>query len=33
MLYVHKKYWEKILRDKKLMQAQKVDYAPTEQAS
>jgi beta-carotene 3-hydroxylase len=28
MLYVHKKYWEKVRRDKKLMVAQKVDYSP-----
>jgi beta-carotene 3-hydroxylase len=28
MLMVHKKYWEKIRRDKKLMAGQKVGYAP-----
>ncbi len=29
MLYVHKKYWEKIQRDKKLMAGnKKVEYAP-----
>lgn len=28
MLYVHKKYWEKVRRDKKLMAAKKVEYAP-----
>jgi beta-carotene 3-hydroxylase len=28
MLYVHKKYWEKVCRDKKLMAAKKVEYAP-----
>lgn len=28
MLLVHKKYWEKVRRDKKLMAAQKVNYAP-----
>jgi beta-carotene 3-hydroxylase len=28
MLYVHKKYWEKVLRDKQLMAAKKVEYAP-----
>jgi beta-carotene 3-hydroxylase len=30
MLYVHKKYWEKVRRDKKLMKAQTVEYAPDE---
>ena len=30
MLYVHKKYWEKVRRDKALMAAQKVEYAPSE---
>ena len=28
MLYVHKKYWEKVRRDKQLMAAKKVAYAP-----
>jgi beta-carotene 3-hydroxylase len=28
MLYVHKKYWEKVLRDKQLMAGKKVEYAP-----
>lgn len=28
MLYVHKKYWEKVLRDKQLMAGRKVEYAP-----
>jgi beta-carotene 3-hydroxylase len=28
MLLVHKKYWEKVRRDRKLMKAQKVGYAP-----
>ncbi|GAB4093982.1 sterol desaturase family protein [Flaviaesturariibacter terrae] len=28
MLMVHKKYWEKVRRDKRLMKAQKVGYAP-----
>ena len=28
MLYVHKKYWEKVLKDRKLMAAKKVEYAP-----
>jgi beta-carotene 3-hydroxylase len=28
MLYVHKKYWEKVRHDKKLMAAKKVGYAP-----
>ncbi len=28
MLLVHKKYWEKVKRDKKLMQGKKVGYAP-----
>ncbi len=28
MLYVHKKYWEKVRRDKKLIAAQKADYSP-----
>ncbi len=28
MLYVHKKYWEKVRKDKKLMAAQRVDYSP-----
>jgi beta-carotene 3-hydroxylase len=27
MLYVHKKYWEKVRRDKKLMKDRKVSYA------
>ena len=31
MLYVHKKYWEKVRKDKALMKAQKVEYAPSEQ--
>lgn len=29
MLYVHKKYWEKVRRDKKLMEAQRVEYEAT----
>lgn len=29
MLWVHIKYWEKVRRDKKLMEAQTVEYAPT----
>lgn len=28
MLVVHKKYWEKVRRDRKLMQGRKVGYAP-----
>lgn len=28
MLYVHKKYWEKVRRDKQLMAGKKVEYAP-----
>ena len=28
MLMVHKKYWEKVRRDKQLMAAKKVEYAP-----
>ena len=28
MLYVHKKYWEKVRKDKKLMAFKKVEYAP-----
>jgi len=28
MLYVHKKYWEKVRKDKKLMAAKTVAYAP-----
>jgi beta-carotene 3-hydroxylase len=28
MLYVHQKYWEKVRRDRKLMAAKKVEYAP-----
>ena len=28
MLYVHKKYWNKVRRDKQLMAARKVAYAP-----
>jgi beta-carotene 3-hydroxylase len=28
MLYVHKKYWEKVRRDRKLMANKKVNYAP-----
>ena len=28
MLMVHKKYWEKVRRDKKLMAGKKVNYAP-----
>lgn len=28
MLYVHKKYWEKVLKDRQLMAAKKVQYAP-----
>jgi len=28
MLYVHKKYWEKVRKDKKLMAEKKVEYAP-----
>ena len=28
MLMVHKKYWEKVRRDKHLMAAKKVNYAP-----
>jgi beta-carotene 3-hydroxylase len=27
-LYVHKKYWEKVQRDKQLMKNRKVEYAP-----
>jgi beta-carotene 3-hydroxylase len=27
-LYVHKKYWEKVQRDKRLMAGKKVEYAP-----
>ena len=27
MLYVHKKYWEKVRRDKKIMAVQNVDYS------
>jgi len=30
MLYVHKKYWEKVKRDRALMSAQQVEYAPTD---
>jgi beta-carotene 3-hydroxylase len=30
MLYVHKKYWQKVRHDKKLMAAKKVSYAPEE---
>jgi beta-carotene 3-hydroxylase len=33
MLYVHKKYWEKVRRDKKLMNNQTVEYAPSEEQS
>lgn len=29
MLYVHKKYWEKVQRDRRLMAGKKVDYAPS----
>jgi beta-carotene 3-hydroxylase len=29
MLLVHKKYWEKIKRDKQLMAASKVEYKPS----
>jgi beta-carotene 3-hydroxylase len=28
MLYVHRKYWEKVRRDQKLMAGRKVQYAP-----
>ena len=28
MLYVHKKYWEKVRRDRQLMKGKKVEYAP-----
>ena len=28
MLYVHKKYWEKVRRDRELMKGKKVAYAP-----
>jgi beta-carotene 3-hydroxylase len=28
MLYVHKKYWEKVQRDRALMKNKKVEYAP-----
>jgi beta-carotene 3-hydroxylase len=28
MLYVHKKYWEKVKRDRALMAAKKVGYVP-----
>jgi beta-carotene 3-hydroxylase len=28
MLYVHRKYWEKIRRDKQLVASKKVGYAP-----
>lgn len=28
MLYVHKKYWDKVRKDKKLMAFKKVEYAP-----
>ena len=28
MLYVHKKYWQKIRRDRQLMAGKKVGYAP-----
>jgi beta-carotene 3-hydroxylase len=28
MLYVHKKYWEKVKRDRQLMAGKKVEYAP-----
>jgi beta-carotene 3-hydroxylase len=28
MLMVHKKYWEKVRRDKQLMAGKKVEYAP-----
>jgi beta-carotene 3-hydroxylase len=28
MLLVHKKYWEKVRRDRQLMAAKKVSYAP-----
>jgi beta-carotene 3-hydroxylase len=28
MLYVHKKYWEKVRRDRELMKGKKVEYAP-----
>jgi beta-carotene 3-hydroxylase len=30
MLFVHKKYWAKVRKDKALMEAQQVEYAPTE---
>jgi beta-carotene 3-hydroxylase len=28
MLYVHRKYWEKVRRDNRLMAGRKVEYAP-----
>jgi beta-carotene 3-hydroxylase len=28
MLYVHRKYWEKVRRDNRLMAERKVEYAP-----
>ena len=31
MLYVHKKYWEKVRKDKKLMAAKSVAYAPEQE--
>lgn len=31
MLLVHKKYWEKVRRDKKLMEGKRVGYAPEQQ--
>ena len=30
MLYAHKKYWDKIMKDKALMAAQQVEYAPSQ---
>ena len=33
MLYVHKKYWEKVRRDRKLMSATKVSYAPEQETT
>jgi beta-carotene 3-hydroxylase len=28
MLYVHRKYWEKVMKDRQLMAGKKVEYAP-----
>jgi beta-carotene 3-hydroxylase len=30
MLYVHKKYWQKVRKDRALMAAQQVEYAPSD---